>query len=153
MDALIIFSAKYLFLLSPIVTGFYFLSLSREVRRRLAIFFLLSLPLTYLVGLWMRQLYDNPRPFAVGGFEPLIEHEADNGFPSDHTLLLGALAGAMIFFHRKYSYLLWSIALVVGFSRVFAGVHHFLDIFASMVIALTCAILVKTLWKQKQTNF
>ena len=52
----------------------------------------ISLPLTYVLGVIARSLYFNPRPFMVSGVEPLISHAADNGFPSDHTLLLASIA-------------------------------------------------------------
>src|SRR5919199_4897641 len=36
-------------------------------------------------------VYNDPRPFAVEHFQPLLAHAADNGFPSDHALVAAAL--------------------------------------------------------------
>jgi len=35
-------------------------------------------------------------PFAVGGFDPLLPHDADNGFPSDHSLLAAAFVAVAL---------------------------------------------------------
>lgn len=152
MDTIFIFGAKYLFIFSLLGLALYISTSPVETRKKLAVFLLVSLPFTYLAGLGARQVYFNPRPFMVSEVEPLIEHEADNGFPSDHVLLVGTLSAAMIFFDRKYAWWLWGITIFVAISRVYAGVHHFLDVGASVIIALLCAILVKTyLWNK--TNF
>ena len=142
MDPLFIFIAKYLYIFSLALAAVYFFKLPKEDRTKMLVFFLISLPLTYSIGLAARAAYYNPRPFVVGGFEPLIPHEADNGFPSDHLLLLSALAASMAFFDRKAAAWLWGIAALVAISRIYAGVHHFLDVSASMAIAIACAILV-----------
>ena len=42
-------------------------------------------------------LFNDPRPFAVGHFRPLIPHVTDNGFPSDHALLAAFLVACVIF--------------------------------------------------------
>lgn len=89
-----------------------------------------------------RALYFDPRPFVEGQFEPLIKHVADNGFPSDHTLLLAAIASVITFYDKRYATILWVITLVVGLSRVYAGVHHLLDIAGAILIALVSTSLV-----------
>lgn len=136
MDQLAIFGAKYLFLLAPIVALVFLYRASPEVRKGVAVFGLLSLPLTYVIGLVARSLYENPRPFVVENIKPLIDHVADNGFPSDHLLLLAGLATLISFFDKKLGILFWVIALLVGISRVYAQVHHWTDILGSIVIAL-----------------
>lgn len=142
MNSLIIFSAKYLFLLSLFLFAWYFFMSSRELRRKIMNFGVFLLPLSYLLGLLSRSLYENPRPFVLENFEPLISHAADNGFPSDHTLLLASLAVLITFFHRKLGVTLWVITILVGVSRVMAGVHHLTDILGSIAIALISAGLV-----------
>lgn len=142
METLIIFSAKYLFLLSPLLVGWFIYQRWPSDGKDMARFALFSLPLTYVAGLIARTLYYNPRPFFAENFEPLIPHLADNGFPSDHTLLLAGLATVIYFFDKKWSIPLWCIAVVVGIARILAGVHHILDIAASVAIALISGFLV-----------
>ncbi|MEK7135264.1 MAG: phosphatase PAP2 family protein [Patescibacteria group bacterium] len=132
--------------------------MNNPILKKLALFSALTLPLSYILGVIARSLWYNPRPFVVKGIEPLIAHIPDNGFPSDHTLLLATLASIAYYFDKKYSAALWVVTILVGLSRVFAQVHHLVDILASMVIALVSAkiayAIIHPLWnKQKQTNF
>ena len=99
------------------------------------IFAVLLLPLSYIAAKIISHFYFDPRPFVVGNFTPLIPHAADNGFPSDHTLLGAAIAFAIFRFNKKLGLLLLFFAILVGFSRVLAGVHHASDIAGSIVIA------------------
>lgn len=157
MDQFIIFGAEYLYISSVLIAGLYFLSVPIETKKRLAALALLSFAIAFALSLVARGLVDNPRPFVVGGFEPLVAHEPDNGFPSDHTLLVASVAALISFFHRRYAALLWLIALLVGISRVYAGVHHFADIWGSIVISITGAVIAYATiatWnnKNKQVN-
>ena len=54
-------------------------------------------------------------------FEPLIPHEPDNGFPSDHTLLGGAIASLLLPFEKRLSAGAWILTVVFGLCRVYAG--------------------------------
>ena len=69
--------------------------------------------------------------------KPLFPHIADNGFPSDHTLLTMTIAAIIFVYNRKLGILLAIFSLIIGFSRVAAGVHHALDIIGAAVIAVT----------------
>ena len=144
MNLLIIFGAKYLVFVIILIAAVYAYGLPSEKRKELLIFALFSLPLAYVVAKIASALYFNPRPFVVGNFSPLIAHAADNGFPSDHTLLSAAVATAVYFFYRKLGIWLLSLSVLVGLSRVAAGVHHLLDIFASVIIAFVTGMIV---WK------
>ena len=138
MNTLIIFSAKYLYLVAVLFAVVLWWRL-KEQRKDIAVLGIISLPLMYLVSRLAGYLYFNPRPFVVGHFVPLISHSVDNGFPSDHTLLLSALAMLFFYYRRSASVLLWGFAFIVGAARVMAGVHHWLDIAGSMVIAFCVA--------------
>jgi undecaprenyl-diphosphatase len=152
MTTLIIIGAKYFIILSPIIVGLYILRVPRELRRRVVIFFALSLPITYILSLVADSLYYNPRPFVIGGFEPLIPHADENGFPSNHALLTAALASGLSFFNRRWASLLWVIFGVVAFSRVYAGVHHSIDVLASALIALFVATVVYVFLKKRSSD-
>lgn len=161
LDTFFIFGAEYLYVFSLLISLWIFYKLPFESKKKMAILGLISCGLAFALSLVARELYFNPRPFVVGEFEPLVAHEADNGFPSDHTLLVASAASIVMFFHRRTGLYLWLIAGVVALSRVYAGVHHFADILASILIALASAGLVHAiirntkLWKttSNQTNF
>src|SRR3979409_1476675 len=92
LDTLSIFGAKYLFIVIGGIALVYFLKQPRSRRKRIVIFAALTLPLTYIVSKIGALLYNDPRPFVAGHFIPLIPHEPDNGFPSDHVLLCAGIA-------------------------------------------------------------
>ena len=142
MDNFFIFCAKYLFILSPLLVLWIFYKAPAEIRKQMFWHGLLILPISFVFGLIARKLYFDPRPFVVEYFTPLIPHVADNGFPSDHTLLLATLASLMTIFHRESAALLWVITLLVGISRVYVGIHHPIDIVGSIIIALIATALV-----------
>jgi undecaprenyl-diphosphatase len=134
MDTFFIFGAKYLYIASLLVGLISFIKFPQK--RKLMIFGAISLALTFIVAKILNQFINNPRPFVVGNFVPLIPHAPDNGFPSDHMLLVSAIPAIIIYYSRKYAVLLWIIAIIVGLSRIYVGVHHPLDIEASTAIAI-----------------
>lgn len=142
MDTLIIFTAKYLYLVIILIGVVTFFRLSKEKRFELFVFAATTLPLMFALLILASSLYNNPRPFVVGDFTPLIPHAPDNGFPSDHTILSTAIAALIFPYARKTSIILFILALLVGAGRVLAGVHHTLDIVGSMVIAMVVAYIV-----------
>ncbi len=135
MDPLIIFGAKYLIIVSAVITLWIISMLPSRERVRFTILLMISLPLAYVLAKIAGHFYINPRPFVVGHFIPLVQHGADNGFPSDHTLLAASLAAAVTLIRPRVGIALWIIAIVVGICRVLAGVHHGIDIIGSIVIA------------------
>ena len=140
--SLLIFGAKYLYLLIVFGALLLFLFQSWEKRRKIFIFSIVYFPLTYLFARIASLIYFNPRPFVVNHFQPLIAHAADNGFPSDHMLLSSALASLVFYYNKKLGIIAWVLAFLVGYSRVATGLHHWLDILGSAFIALLVILLV-----------
>lgn len=89
-----------------------------------------------------KHFIDSPRPFVVGHFTPVIHATADNGFPSDHTLLSATLALLIVLVNRKLGFVALGVALLVGSARVALGVHSPIDIVGSFAIALIAAAMV-----------
>ncbi len=142
LDTLSIFAANYLWYAIMGIAVVYFLMQSRPRQKRMLIFAALVLPLVYIVSLIGGALYDDPRPFVAGHFTPLIPHKPSNGFPSDHVLWSAATA-AIIFPNNKYlSLILWLLAVLVGASRVYVGVHHPIDILGSIAMAVVVTSIV-----------
>lgn len=146
MDNLIIITAKY-FIVIPVLVLLYLLFTARNDKKLLtkAVFVVIAGGIiSYVLAKAGSHLIDSPRPFAVGHFKPLIDHAADNGFPSDHTLLAASLAWSIRVLSKRYSYAMLVVALLIGLSRMAAGVHHSWDILGSFVFA-TIAYFV-TVW-------
>lgn len=142
MDAVIIFFAKYLLYISVAAAAIYFFWQPRARQKEIFVFAIILLPLSYIVAKLAGLLYFDPRPFVVGHFPPLFPHAADNGFPSDHTLLGAAIALAIFRFSKKLGVALLGLAALVGLARVLAGVHHPADIIGSIAIAAAAYLVV-----------
>lgn len=142
INFLFIFSAKYLYAVIIAVAIFYFLRQSSATRKQMIILGILVLPITYVAAKILGHFYYDPRPFVQHNFTPLIPHEPNNGFPSNHTLLSAAISAVVYPFSRKTSIILWIMTALVGISRVYVGVHHFIDICGSVIISITVTWLI-----------
>lgn len=135
MKIIVELCAYYLFLL-PIVLMLVILLRDRDYSWLEKIILLLgSAILSYGLAKIANHFIIDARPFLRDGVVPMIKSSRDNGFPSDHTLI-SAWAGWLAFsLRRRYGVILLILAGVVGWSRVFAGVHHLSDVLGSFVIA------------------
>lgn len=105
------------------------------------------LPLIFVSSRGASFLFENPRPFLVNDFTPLISHASDNGFPSDHALLVFAIASIVFTFNKMAGAGLFLLAVLVGVGRVVVGVHHLIDIVGSFVIATSVTLFVVMLYQ------
>lgn len=136
MHELVIIIAKYFLLISLVVSLVIWLKLVRNDKRKFILQAILGAILTLALAKLGSKLFYDPRPFVVGHFTPYFSHSADNGFPSDHTLLTSFLAILVFNYNRQAGIGLFVVALAVGLSRVVAGVHHLADIIGSIVFAI-----------------
>lgn len=131
-----LFSAQYLYLVVVLIGAIYFFTRKKQAMKSMAICGVIIAPLAFVISRISSLFYYDPRPFVVGHFTPLFAHAADNGFPSDHVLLTGAIAMIVWFYNKKLSVALWALAFLIGWARVYAGVHHWVDIFGSIVMVI-----------------
>jgi undecaprenyl-diphosphatase len=99
------------------------------------------------------RLISDPRPFLVGGGPPLIPSATDNGFPSDHTLLVATAAAVVTVVDPVAGAVFWILAAVVGLARVYARVHHLLDVVGSLLLvalALALYLGLRRLWAARR---
>ncbi|MDE2232622.1 MAG: phosphatase PAP2 family protein [Patescibacteria group bacterium] len=118
----------------------------------MAILAIASAVLAYIVAKLCGMVYYDPRPFVVDNFTPLIAHAADNGFPSDHALLVSVVAMIGTIWEKKLGMWLWIIAITVGIARVYVGVHHTTDVVGSAVIAIAATVTVHYVIKRHLQN-
>ncbi|KAA8733681.1 phosphatase PAP2 family protein [Acinetobacter qingfengensis] len=83
-----------------------------------------------------------PRPFTLGIGIPLIDHDANNSFPSSHMLVISTIALSYLFSAQyKLGIALMFCALMVGWSRIYLGVHFPYDIIGAIIVALSLNML------------
>jgi undecaprenyl-diphosphatase len=112
-------------------------SRERALNQRVAVaaFFgvLLAIGLAALLG----SLHVEPRPFVSDSTTRLlINHAADNSFPSDHASVAFAVGGAIVWWRRSLGALWLGFALLIGVSRIYVGVHWPQDVAAAACAGL-----------------
>ena len=135
-DTLTVIGAKYLIILPLLLVCWEFWRATPEERgvmlRRGILAGLLAIAFAKIGGAF----YNEPRPFVARHFTPLIPHEPDNGFPSDHTLLAFTCVFLLLAQLAIPEMILAALCgLVIAASRVRSGLHSPLDIGASIVFA------------------
>lgn len=79
--------------------------------------------------------------------ETLFYFPTDPSFPSNGAAVLFALAAGMWFTNRKAGAVLFVLALLWSFARVYAGVHYPLDILGGAAIGIVISYIVyKFFW-------
>lgn len=141
MNSSIIFTAEYFHYLSIVTFALFVATATPLVRKKILLLSLAVFPLAFFISRILSIFINNPRPFVVEKIVPLVQHSADNGFPSDHTLLTATIAAVVFVYNKKLGLLLLVIATLVGGARVLAKVHHLTDIFGSIAIAFFSVLI------------
>lgn len=150
MDWLIVFFATKLHAIIVAAALLVFSYAKRSVKLMLFKISLITLPLAFLVSRLLSALIYNPRPFVDGHAEQLIAHMPDNGFPSDHALLVFTIAAIVYSQDKLVGSVLIGLSVLVGIGRVAAGVHHVIDILGSVLIAFAATyVAVRILRRSK----
>ncbi|MFI5897505.1 phosphatase PAP2 family protein [Actinoplanes sp. NPDC051513] len=103
----------------------------------------ISLLLAFGLGQGLARLSHEQRPFQDHAVHQLIPHAPGVSMPSDHATAAFALAfGMLLLLNRRAGLALTAAAVLIGFARVWAGVHYPGDILASAAIAGLSAFLV-----------
>ena len=141
LDAFMIFSAQYIVYLIPVVI--LYLWFGKKGDKGFSLFLFLSTFLSILVSAGISMVYYHPRPFAEGLGTLLISHAPDSSFPSDHTAAMFGFALPFLFF-RKYRWgtIFVALATLVGYARVFCGVHFPFDIIGGFLVALIVVVVL-----------
>ena len=96
----------------------------------------------------LKPLVDRTRPYYVLDYEPLIPPVGDASFPSGHTAVSFAAATAIYAINKKWGIVAYIFAVVMGFSRLYLGVHFPLDVFCGAIVGTVAAKLVLFLAKK-----
>lgn len=143
-DILIIFFASYLqyALVALFLALLFFWARSKSEKIRIFWVTIISIVIARL-GLTelIRLFYHRPRPFAVYQVHQLlVDHEW--AFPSGHAAFFFAMAGAIYCYEKKWGIAFFAASILMGISRVAAGVHYPSDILGGMVVGMTVAYVV-----------
>lgn len=112
--------------------------------RLLGVRVLASLALVLLMNnLLLKNIIDRQRPFEViSGLIMLVPEPAGASFPSGHTA--GAFAACWLLYKylpAKYGLSLLVLGILMGFSRMYVGVHYPSDVLAGAAVGCLCGWL------------
>ncbi len=101
---------------------------------------ILGLAVNQAIGM----LWPQPRPFAIGLGHTWSMHVADASFPSDHLTLFAAIGWSLLLDRRLVvGAATLATGLVVGWARIYVGLHFPLDMVGSLLVAgASCAVVV-----------
>lgn len=136
MNELLIFTAKYLYLIVGIIAFIYWLTVSKQEKIRLIVFGVVAVIVTFVLVKVGAALYYDPRPFVTHNVVPIYPHSPDNGFPSDHTVLTAFIAFTIFSSSKRLGVFLLVLSALIGLSRVVGHIHSPIDIVGSFVFAL-----------------
>ena len=113
--------------------------------KRIVLLCALSLLIAGGIAVLLKNAVLEPRPFvSLSNVHLLIAEDDPNSFPSGHTTSTFAVISVLMFKLRNK---LWAVVLLfwgilIGFSRIYVGVHYPLDVLAGAIIGIVIAYLV-----------
>ncbi len=129
------------------------------LRIRYAIMGLLNLGLVGLfTSLFKKGLFpERTRPFNYFYYDDFHRfiHAAElnyhSSFPSGHTMTIFAAMSLIAYFigGKTWGVVLFFVALIIGFTRIYLLQHFFLDVYVGSILGLICTFIVVWLLDQK----
>jgi undecaprenyl-diphosphatase len=101
---------------------------------------------SFLVASWLNHvikgLVDRSRPPDAMGLHALVGVPGSPSFPSGHAMTAFATAGAIALLVPRLRVPVLALASVIAFSRVYLGVHFWLDVLVGAALGLLVALAV-----------
>ena len=102
-----------------------------------------------LCNVLLKPLVNRTRPYEVLGYDLIVPQMHDPSFPSGHTAASFAAATALYAIDPGWGRAAYVFAVLMGFSRLYLGVHFPLDVLAGAVVGTLGAKLALYLLKKK----
>ncbi|HET7630334.1 MAG TPA: phosphatase PAP2 family protein [Candidatus Saccharimonadales bacterium] len=157
LDNLMVFCSEYLIYVIGLIFAVCLGYLLYKKQWRTAVWLLSTLVISFVILKVVGSFIIENRPFIDHRVMQLVPHDIDNSFPSDHATAALAMAVGLSLFTRWRALAAGVIvlALLVGLSRVFVGVHYPGDVLAGWLIAIAgglIAYFVARFFKGKQAD-
>lgn len=82
-----------------------------------------------------RKVVNRKRPYESMNIEPLLEHKQGESFPSRHTVSAFIIALVCLKVNVSLGTFTLIVAILIGTSRIVAGVHYISDVIVAILIA------------------
>lgn len=141
------------------VAGLFTVFLTWKKHKREAILFVMILAVGLLINIILKIIFQRPRP----SIDPIMDLSSSYSFPSGHAMNAFIFYSIMSYFvyHFTHNKLLSGIVtafalvlvLLIGFSRVYLGVHYPSDVLAGFIagffVFVTAIVLIRSLTFRK----
>ena len=108
---------------------------------------ILFLGVSWGVVTLLKSLFGETRPFfVIGEIKPLFILGGDDSFPSGHATVFSTLATLVYLDNKKLGYFFIFSAILIGLSRIIAGVHYIHDILAGFALGAILAIFLSYIY-------
>ena len=137
-----IFIAEYMvIILATAVLIFWFTRVNQN--RIMVICGSITFVMAEIIGKIAGKVHSNHQPFAeLSNVNQLVEKAVDNSFPSDHTILFFSFCVTFWVFRGPRGFIWILLALLVGISRIWVGVHYPADIMVGIIISICTAFII-----------
>lgn len=108
-----------------------------------------------VLNLGLKNLVQRARPYdQFSDLIPLVGRLKDFSFPSGHSGCAFAVAGIFCIVppggKRVFGWIMLVLAVMIGFSRLYVGVHFPTDVLAGAVIGFLSAVFVAVLYRRQE---
>ncbi|MFD0681968.1 MULTISPECIES: undecaprenyl-diphosphatase [unclassified Paenibacillus] len=94
-------------------------------------------------------IYHRDRPFVAHHVIQLVNHEASASFPSNHAAAAFAVAASIWLWRRKDGWVWFILAALIGFSRIWSGIHYTTDIVGGAILGILIAVVIGKLVRSR----
>ncbi|NOU92387.1 phosphatase PAP2 family protein [Paenibacillus sp. LMG 31456] len=98
-------------------------------------------------------IYHRDRPFVAHQVIQLVNHETSASFPSNHAAAAFAVAVSIWLWRRKGGTVWIVLAALIGFSRIWSGIHYPIDIVGGAIIGGLIAVVIGRLMRWQRLKW
>ena len=124
----------------------YYLPLLKLIKKSKEVIWIIATTgITYIIANSLKNIIKTDRPFtALSNIHTLVK-ESGYAFPSGHSATIAAFAFAIYFRNKKLGRIALVAMVLIGLSRVAAGVHFPIDIIGGFALGFLVAFFTKSL--------
>lgn len=101
----------------------------------------LSTGISTILVFLLKHFIDRPRPYMTYQEVIAMGQKVTSSFPSSHAAVAMALAFILSHFYKKFSFLFYALAILIGISRMYMGLHYPTDVLAGFGFGYAFGVL------------